>query len=531
MSKAMKRAIAAVRSAGEIRREERVVAGHAGAVVWLIASLSVIAMALALPSPQAHRHTVVVMGIAGCAWGGFSGTFLDYRRLPAWLIHLSAMAGVVSIAIAISLSGGGHSPAWACLFYVVVFAAYFFKPPAAAAYFLACVAADAVALVGGAAGVDAQGTATLVVAAPAFIVLGVAIVVGKRFLFRVRRRAERLAAEQGALRRVATAVVSGEPADRFYQLVAVEAGKLLSAGAAAILRMDTTDQAAVLGSWAQSTDRTYQVGNAFTVAPDSDLARALAAGRSVRAAEVSADSSLGRLGYGSSIVTPIQVAGRTWGFLAVASIGAGAFTSEHERRLTEFAELISTAITNIEDRAALAAQASTDALTGVANHRAFYERLTADVSRARRYGRPLSVAMIDVDRFKLVNDVGGHEAGDEVLIRVARGLSDATRGEDMLARVGGDEFAWILPETVGEEAVLAVERARAAMAQSSGELPRVTLSVGVCDSRHTSDPTELVRLADRALYSSKENGRDQVRLYAPADTGELPAPEPANGTT
>jgi hypothetical protein len=247
MSKAMKRAIAAVRSAGEIRREERVVAGHAGAVVWLIASLSVIAMALALPSPQAHRHTVVVMGIAGCAWGGFSGTFLDYRRLPAWLIHLSAMAGVVSIAIAISLSGGGHSPAWACLFYVVVFAAYFFKPPAAAAYFLACVAADAVALVGGAAGVDAQGTATLVVAAPAFIVLGVAIVVGKRFLFRVRRRAERLAAEQGALRRVATAVVSGEPADRFYQLVAVEAGKLLSAGAAAILRMDTTDQAAVLG--------------------------------------------------------------------------------------------------------------------------------------------------------------------------------------------------------------------------------------------------------------------------------------------
>ena len=520
-----------MRSAGEIRRDERAVAGQAGAVVWLIASLSIIAMALALPGAQVHRHTVVVMGLAGCAWAGFSGTLLDYRRLPTWLIHLSAIAGVVAIAIVISLSGGAHSPAWACLFYVVVFAAYFFKPPAAAAYFLACVVADASALVGAASGADAQGTATLVVAAPAFIVLGVAIVVGKRFLVRVRRRAERLAAEQGALRRVATAVVSGESADRFYQLVAVEAGHLLAAGAAAILRMEAAEEAVILGSWAQSSEGVYPVGNAFTVAPDSELARGLAAARPVRAAEVPADSSLGRLGYGSSIITPIQVAGRTWGFLAVASVGAAVFTSEHEARLTEFAALISTAITSIEDRAALAAQASTDALTGVANHRAFYERLTADLSRARRYGSPLSVAMIDVDRFKLVNDVGGHEAGDEMLIRVARGLSEATRAEDMLARVGGDEFAWILPETLGEEAVLAVERARVAMAQSGAELPRMTLSVGVCDSRHTSDPTELVRLADRALYASKENGRDQVRLYVPADTGEMPAPEPANGTT
>ena len=188
---------------------------------------------------------------AGCLWGGLSGLFLDYRRLPAWLIHASTMAGVVAIGVAISLSGGARSPAWACLFYVVVFAAYFFKPPAAAAYFLACVIADAVALVAGTSGAGADGTATLVVAAPAFIVLGVAIVLGKRFLHRVRRQAERLAAEQGALRRVATAVVTGEPADRFYQLVAVEAGQLLAAGAAAILRLDAPEQATILGSWAR----------------------------------------------------------------------------------------------------------------------------------------------------------------------------------------------------------------------------------------------------------------------------------------
>jgi diguanylate cyclase (GGDEF)-like protein len=522
MSTVMKRAIAAVRFAGEIRSEERAAAGHAGAVVWVIASLSVIAMAQALPGSHVHRDAVVAMGIGGCVWGGFSGVFLDYRRLPAWLVHVSASAGVVSIAVAISLSGGPRSPAWACLFYVVVFAAYFFKPPTAAAYFVACVIAEIIVLVGGTAG-RAEGTATLAIAAPAFIVLGVAIMVGKRFLFRVRRQAERLAAEQGALRRVATAVVSGEPADRFYQIVAVEAGQLLGAGGAGILRLDGSDLATMLGSWALSANRKHRVGDTFPIAPDSELARALAAVRPVRADWVEATSSLGKLGYGSSIVAPIQVAGRTWGFLAVASIGSRVFVSEHERRLTEFAGLISTAITNIEDRAALAEQASTDALTGVANHRAFYQRLTADMARARRYGTPLSVAMIDVDRFKLVNDAGGHEAGDEILVRVARCLSDATRAEDTLARVGGDEFAWILPETAGGEAVLAVERARVVIAADGDASPRVTLSVGICDTRHTADPTELVRLADRALYSSKQHGRDQVRLYAPASTDELAA--------
>jgi diguanylate cyclase (GGDEF)-like protein len=519
----MKRAIAAVRFAGEIRREERTVAGHAGAAVWVIASLSVIAMALIAPEARAHRDVVVAMAVAGCAWGGLSGLLLDYRRVPDWLIHLSAMAGVVAIAVVISLTGGGRSPAWPCFFYVVVYTAYFFRPRAAAAYFLACVVADVAALVGGAAGTGAEETGSLVIAAPAFVVLGVAIVVGKRFLFRVRRQAERLAAEQGALRRVATAVVSGEPADRFYQTVAVEAGQLLAADAAAGLRLDTAGRATILGAWAHSTNRVYRVGDTFPVAPESDLARALDAARPVRVERVVAESSLGQLGYGSSLVAPIQVDGRTWGFLAVASAGARIFGAEHERRLMEFAGLISTAITNIEDRATLATQASTDALTGVANHRAFYERLTADLARVRRHITPLSVAMIDVDRFKLVNDAGGHEAGDEMLLRVAQCLSEAARAEDLLARVGGDEFAWILPETAGEEALLAVERARAAMARPGAELPRATLSAGICDTRHTTDPAELVRLADRALYSSKEHGRDQVRLYAPASADELAA--------
>ena len=305
--------------------------------------------------------------------------------------------------VAISLSGGARSPAWACLFYVVVFAAYFFKPPAAAAYFLACVVADVVALVERHRRCRApRRRPPWSSPRPRSSCSASPIVVGKRFLFRVRRQAERLAAEQGALRRVATAVVSAEPADRFYQIVAVEAGQLLAAGAAAILRLDAPDQATILGSWAQSPDRLYRVGDTFPVAPDSDLARALDAARPVRVERVAArvepraaglrlEPRRAHPGRRPDLGLPRGGVGR----LRASSGPSTSAASPSSPRL------ISTAITNIEDRAALAAQASTDALTGVANHRAFYERLTADWRVPGATAARLSVAMIDVDRFKL----------------------------------------------------------------------------------------------------------------------------------
>ncbi|HWD74765.1 MAG TPA: sensor domain-containing diguanylate cyclase [Solirubrobacteraceae bacterium] len=510
----MDRAMSALRSAGWIRRDERVLAGRAGGVVWVIASLSVIVLALVMPG--AHRIALLALGAGGCAWGLFSGLVLDYGRLPVWLIHASAVVGIAAIAAAIALSGGATSPAWACLFYVVVFAAYFFTPSAAAAYFVACVVVECVVVIAASPASRAQGTAKVVIAAPAFLVLGSALIAGKRFMLGLRGRAERLAAEQSALRRVATSVVSGEPVDRFYGLVAVEAAQLLGASGAGILRLAETGEATILGSWASDPRRQYAVGDRVAVPPGGEVADALAEGRPVHIVQT-ADSLLGGLGYGSSIVAPIRVGGRTWGFLAVVSTHPGALAGEQARRLNEFADLIVISVANIEDRAALAAQAATDALTGVGNHRTFHQRLRADLARARRYGSPVSVAIIDVDHFKQVNDTSGHEAGDELLRHVARCLSDATRAEDTLARVGGDEFAWVLPETTGDEALAAVERARRSISrcvQGPYAEPRMTISAGVCDSSWTSDPTELVRLADRALYFSKEHGRNQVHLYA-----------------
>ncbi|MGH2873372.1 MAG: hypothetical protein ACRDL5_13050, partial [Solirubrobacteraceae bacterium] len=159
----MNRAVGLVGAAGAIRPEEREAAGQLGAVVWMIASLSVIAMAIAMPASEVDRTATIALGAAGCLWGLLSGLLLDYRRLPAWLIHVSALGGLAAIAVADELSGGARSPAWACLFYVVVFAAYFFKPVAAAAYFLACVAVQLAVVVDAPSAIRQEAIAKLAV--------------------------------------------------------------------------------------------------------------------------------------------------------------------------------------------------------------------------------------------------------------------------------------------------------------------------------------------------------------------------------
>ncbi|MGH2871174.1 MAG: sensor domain-containing diguanylate cyclase, partial [Solirubrobacteraceae bacterium] len=300
----------------------------------------------------------------------------------------------------------------------------------------------------------------------------------------------------------------------------IEVGQLLGVAGAGILRVQEDGEVVVLGSWAVEPERQFKLGTRFPVAPGSELARALEEGQALRVDTHAQDTDLGAIGYQASLIAPLAVGGRTWGFLAAVAREAGALGNQHERRLSEFADLIAAAVNNIEDRAALARQAATDSLTGLANRRALQQRLGANLARARRQGSPVSVAVVDVDRFKLINDGSGHATGDEILVAVARGLASAARAQDTVARVGGDEFAWILPDTAGEAAIVAVERARQAIS-GSGAGAGATISAGVCDSVWAADPEELLRLADRALYAAKSQGRDRVHLYVPARVDEL----------
>lgn len=164
----------------------------------------------------------------------------------------------------------------------------------------------------------------------------------------------------------------------------------------------------------------------------------------------------------------------------------------------------------------LEALSITDYLTGLYNHRYAHERLEAELNRARRQGVPLSVVMLDLDRFKGINDTYGHLAGDQVLREVGRILRDACRNYDVGARYGGEEFLIILPGTKLDDAVMIARRIRerieACDFQAGGKTLRVTASFGVAELARddTRAKDELVSHADRALYRAKSAGRNRV---------------------
>jgi diguanylate cyclase (GGDEF)-like protein len=158
-----------------------------------------------------------------------------------------------------------------------------------------------------------------------------------------------------------------------------------------------------------------------------------------------------------------------------------------------------------------------DDLTGVFNRRHFRKTVTRAFDHFRRYKRPLSVAIIDVDHFKKVNDSFGHQAGDTVLAELAKRFGRSVRASDYLARYGGEEFVVLLPETQLGDAVTFGEKLRAAIAATpvrigDGEALPVTVSVGTASLAHTQfdSAADMIRAADQALYRAKRNGRNRV---------------------
>lgn len=168
---------------------------------------------------------------------------------------------------------------------------------------------------------------------------------------------------------------------------------------------------------------------------------------------------------------------------------------------------------------ALAMAAKRDTLTGLLNRRAFDEEASALVRSDAR--EPTAVMMIDIDRFKMINDSYGHAAGDDVLRSVGRAILDSARGSDIVARYGGEEFALLLPGSTAQNANTVAARIHAALAQAEtsceGDKIDVTVSIGVCALAHLSDRPLRVALqqADAALYDAKRAGRNRT-VFSPA---------------
>jgi diguanylate cyclase (GGDEF)-like protein len=170
-------------------------------------------------------------------------------------------------------------------------------------------------------------------------------------------------------------------------------------------------------------------------------------------------------------------------------------------------------LADLSDR--LQALSVTDALTDIANRRAFDERLDVEVERARRYHTALTLVMLDLDHFKDLNDRFGHLAGDEVLKEVAAVLEREKRAGDLVARYGGEEFAAILPHTDGRASVAWAERVRRRLAAlrvpgPDGTTLGITASFGVAEATDEQGGHRLLDDADRALYRAKRRGRNRV---------------------
>ncbi|MDT4967261.1 MAG: hypothetical protein QOJ64_1998 [Acidobacteriota bacterium] len=172
-------------------------------------------------------------------------------------------------------------------------------------------------------------------------------------------------------------------------------------------------------------------------------------------------------------------------------------------------------------------EAFTDHLTGLANRRRFERQLEREASRTLRYNRPFCLLLLDIDNFKRVNDTHGHEAGDEVIRRLALTLQAGTRGIDLSARIGGEEFAVILPETELVGGLDVAERLRIAIKEMEiPEVGRITASFGVAEFPLSgATGRELVSVADAALYEAKDGGRDRIERAAPSEVNQKSAPD------
>lgn len=161
-------------------------------------------------------------------------------------------------------------------------------------------------------------------------------------------------------------------------------------------------------------------------------------------------------------------------------------------------------------------KSSTDRMTGIYNRGYFTEQVDKELSRAKRNGRPLSLIILDIDHFKNCNDSYGHPFGDEVIIKIASLLENAIRSHDTAARIGGEEFAALLPETDQADAAAVAEKLRTTISahkfSKNGDDIFVTVTLGVAEVQSGDNWTKLFNRADKALYRGKQSGRDQVFL-------------------
>lgn len=223
----------------------------------------------------------------------------------------------------------------------------------------------------------------------------------------------------------------------------------------------------------------------------------------------------------SCAIAPLVCQDSVVGVLNLADkVDSDRFDSEDIALIELFSQLVGASIGNIKLFEKIQHQATTDGLTGLANHKTFYEILEKELWRSRRYGGQISLIMIDVDNLKKINDTYGHRAGDKVIREISRKIKECIRQIDTAARYGGDEFAVILPNTSLADATIVAERMVDAVAHSPAiwkkdQIP-LSISVGLGQYDADTNPEDITSGSDKALYTAKKAGKNTVRIFEPS---------------
>ncbi len=495
--------------------EDRALGGRAGSLLWLVAGAAFALFPVIPGYPDQNVLLTELFAGSALVWGLVGAFMIPWRTANGLISPVSAVCAFFVIGYAVSFTGGSRSSIWISLYWLVLIGCYFYPRRLGITMVVMAIVTQALPLVYDKHAHDNGYLALLLMASAGYVVTGWCVLVGREYKERLRLRSDMLLAEQEALRRAASAVMAGEAPDDVFALVAAELAKLVDCDMAGIFECVDSERVKVLAAWAQRDEKMPPLGTLMPIVPGAPFAVAIE--RQAPARVTGLDQRPGTIGYMlgvvSSIAAPVVIGDEVWGLIGLGSYDDTGFDRHDEQRVRAFTELLGSIVKSLQERARLESQALTDQLTGLPNHRALHQRLAAELASSRRHGRQLAVVMLDVDNFKEINDAGGHASGDEALRLVAKCLLEGRRSGDIVGRLGGDEFMWIMPGANSHQALNAVERVREQIGHVEADGRQPTSSAGICDTSSTSDPAELVRRADIALYASKASGRDQATLY------------------
>jgi diguanylate cyclase (GGDEF)-like protein len=317
------------------------------------------------------------------------------------------------------------------------------------------------------------------------------------------------AEEEGRRSRIFGELAGSIDLDEVLSRTLEAAGAVEGADAALVMLPDPQGGKPLVATLGLSVEEAER--HAITGPPDGRLARSIT--MSYTYPELERESAGAEAGIiHAGLAVPLPGEAQTLGYLTVFTRRKGhAYSDDDVRQLETLALRAGPAIENARRFREARQLADLDALTGLHNRRFFHETLARECARAHRYERKLSLIIFDLDDFKEINDRIGHLAGDAVLAEAAERVRDVVRTADISCRVGGDEFAVILPESSIEDADQLYRRLQNAVSSRPiGQAGKLFLSAGVAELRAEDDPVSFFQRADDALYRAKEAGKGRV---------------------